>query len=86
MNDKEKKRIPDWRIILVLAVLFALLGTVPVSAARLDPLTIPKWQNVITGPPPVYVPVSPNYYEVNVTKFNQTILPPSMGLQTTVYG
>jgi FtsP/CotA-like multicopper oxidase with cupredoxin domain len=86
MRDREKKRIPDWRIILVLAVLFALLGTVPVSAARLDPLTIPKWQNVITGPPPVYVPVSPNYYEVNVTKFNQTILPPSMGLQTTVYG
>ena len=27
-----------------------------------------------------------NYYEVNVSEFQQTILPPSMGLQTTVYG
>jgi spore coat protein A len=86
MQDTETKRIPDWRVILVLAVLLAFLSTMPVSAALLNPTTIPKWENTITGPPPVYVPTSPNYYVVNVSKFNQTILPPSMGLQTTVYG
>ena len=67
-------------------MIIALIVVIPVSAVRLDPMTIPKWENTITGPPPVHVPVSPDYYEVNVTKFNQTILPPSMGLQTTVYG
>ncbi len=86
MRDSEKNQIPDWRVIMVLAVLLALLGIMPVSAALLDPLTIPKWENTITGPPPVYVETSKNYYVVNVSQFTQTILPPSMGLQTTVYG
>ena len=70
----------------MLALLLALSGVVHVSAALLDPNTIPKWENTITGPPPVYVETSKNYYEVNVSQFNQTILPPSMGLTTTVYG
>ncbi len=74
------------RVILVLALLLALSGAMHVSAALLDPTTIPKWENTITGPPPVYDETSKNYYVVNVSQFNQTILPPSMGLQTTVYG
>ncbi len=86
MLDRDRKRIPDWRAILMLIVILALFGIVPVSAALLDPTTIPKWENTITGAPPVYVPTSHNYYVVNVSQFNQTILPPSMGLQTTVYG
>ena len=86
MSESEKNQITGLRVILVLAVLLALVGIVPVSAALLDPTTIPKWENTITGAPPVYVPTSKNYYVVNVSQFNQTILPPSMGLQTTVYG
>ncbi len=83
---EKTKRTRGWRVILVLALLLALSGVVHVSAALLDPNTIPKWENTITGPPPVYVETSKNYYEVNVSQFNQTILPPSMGLNTTVYG
>ena len=89
MSERERKRIPDWRVILVLAALLVLVGTVPVSAApQLDPAGIPKWENTITGPPPVYLPTdkTTNYYVVNVSEFNQTILPPSLGLTTTVYG
>ena len=33
MSEREKNLIPDLRIILVLAVLLALVGIVPVSAA-----------------------------------------------------
>jgi spore coat protein A, manganese oxidase len=86
MRDAENTRSRSWRIILVLALLLALTGAMHVSAALLDPTTIPKWENTITGPPPVYDQTSNNYYVVNASQFNQTILPPSMGLQTTVYG
>jgi hypothetical protein len=86
MSEREKNQITGLRGILMLVILLAFLATMPVSAAPLNPMNIPKWENTITGPPPVYVPTSPNYYVVNVTKFNQTILPPSMGLNTTVYG
>jgi FtsP/CotA-like multicopper oxidase with cupredoxin domain len=57
----------------------------PVSAALLDPTTIPKWENTITGPPPVYVETSKNYYVVNVSQFTQQILPTGYP-KTTVYG
>ena len=73
-------------VVLVMTLLLALASAAHASAAPLDPTTIPKWENTITGPPPVYVETSPDYYVVNVSQFNQTILPPSMGLQTTVYG
>ncbi len=86
MRDGENTRIRGWRVALVLALLLALSGAVHVSAALLDPTTIPKWENTIAGPPPVYAETSTNCYVVNVSQFNQTILPPSMGLQTTVYG
>jgi spore coat protein A len=86
MRDEDTLRNRKWRAILVLALFLALSGAVHVGAAPLDPLSIPKWENTIAGPPPVYAPVSGDYYEVNVSEFNQTILPPSMGLQTTVYG
>jgi spore coat protein A len=69
--------------ILVLALIACM--AMPVSAL-IDPSTIPKWENTITGPPPVYVPVSLNYYEINMTEFTQQILPPSLSLTTTVWG
>jgi spore coat protein A, manganese oxidase len=86
MSEREKNQTIGLRIMLVLAFLIVLVAVAPVSAALINPTTIPKWENTITGPPPVYVETSKNYYVVNASQFNQTILPPSMGLQTTVYG
>lgn len=60
----------------------------------LDPKTIPKWENELTGPPPVYVPtnvmadgaVVRQDYTIDMTQFQQQILPPSLNLMTTVWG
>jgi FtsP/CotA-like multicopper oxidase with cupredoxin domain len=43
---------------IVMSLFTVLASTVKAadSVALLDPLTIPKWVNQITGPPPVYVP------------------------------
>ncbi|MCJ7742779.1 MAG: multicopper oxidase [Methanoregula sp.] len=78
-------------IAFVFMMLF-ILFVIPVTAAPpapgpvlLDPKTIPKYVNQITRPPPVYEPVSPNYYEVNVTNFTQQILPAPLP-NTTVWG
>ncbi len=65
-----------------------------VSPSLIDPLSIPKWENQLTEPPPVYQPtiVTENgkvvRYEYNVTmsSFMEQILPPSMNLKTTVWG
>lgn len=71
-------------------VLFAL----PVSAPNglLDPLTIPKYVNQLTRPPPVYTPQIVTdkgsikfVYTVTVTNFSQQILPPPLP-QTPVWG
>src|SRR5674476_404787 len=86
MRNGERTRNRGLWVVLVLALILALSGAMHVSAAPLDPLSIPKWENSIAGPPPVYAETSSNYYVVNASRFNQTILPPSMGLQTTVYG
>jgi spore coat protein A len=60
----------------------------------LDPMCIPKWKNQITGPPPVYVPtvvkdasgnVIAYNYTVNMSAFDQQILPPGMP-KTHVWG
>ena len=75
----------DAIMIAFIFVMLAILFVLPVSAAQLDPITIPKWENTITGPPPVYVNVSKNYYEVSVTEFDQPILPPPLP-KTSVYG
>jgi len=83
----------DTAMIAFVFMMLVLLLVVPVAAAPpapapvlLNPNTIPKYENQILGPPPVYVPVSGNYYEVNVTSFTQQILPPSMNLTTPVWG
>ena len=71
------------------------------SRTPLDPLTIPKWVNQLTGAPPVYVPITvvrdgngniiQENYDVTVTQFEQQILPSTdingnpLG-KTTVWG
>jgi spore coat protein A len=90
-NNSLKKKRSSIIVAFIFLILISII-IVPVSApapgapALLDPKTIPKYENQITGPPPVYVPVSGNYYEVNVTSFSQQILPPSMGMMTPVWG
>lgn len=93
-------------VTVVTAVLFGsmvgLIGTSSnVSAAlvippgTIDPTTIPKWENQLTGPPPVFVPTVVTHgkgnvmrydYTVDMTEFQQQILPQSMGMTTTVWG
>ncbi|MGZ4869604.1 MAG: multicopper oxidase family protein [Halobacteriota archaeon] len=53
-----------------------------------DPTQIPKWENQLTGPPPVYVsdPGTANTYTVTMKQFEQQILPPSTGMTTTTWG
>jgi len=79
--------------LLVLSSQVPIIGAVPPAAALLDPKTIPKYVNQLTGPPPVYTPEFSNttdeFYTVSVTEFTQQILPsiPGLGLlPTTVWG
>jgi spore coat protein A len=54
----------------------------------LDPTTIPKWVNQITGAPPVYEPEMVNSveeYTIEMTRSNQQVLPPGYP-KTTVWG
>ena len=76
-------------------VQMALVEPVEVSAPTiLDPLSIPLFENQLTGPPPVYAPkvvtsqgkVIRHEYTVAMASFTQQILPPSMNLLTTVWG
>ena len=60
----------------------------------LDPLLIPKFENQLTGPPPIYIPtpiiengkIIRNEYTVSMNSFLQQVLPPSMNLLTLVWG
>ncbi len=51
----------------------------------LDPLTIPKFVNQLTGPPPVYEQIAPNEYAVDMVETMQQVLPPGFP-QTKVWG
>ncbi len=70
---------------------------VPVADSALtvlDPTTIPKFENELVGPPPVFQPnvvtnqgkVIRHDYTVTMASFTQQILPPSMKLMTPVWG
>ena len=72
-----------------------LVETLAVSnTGSLDPLSIPKFENQLTAPPPVYDPkvitnqgkVVRHEYTVAMASFMEQILPPSMNLQTPVWG
>ncbi|MDH5694615.1 MAG: multicopper oxidase domain-containing protein [Gammaproteobacteria bacterium] len=51
----------------------------------LNPLTIPKFVNQLTGPPPVYEQIAPNEYAVDMVESMQQVLPPGFP-QTKVWG
>ncbi|MEK6987965.1 MAG: hypothetical protein AABX97_07720, partial [Candidatus Thermoplasmatota archaeon] len=89
------------RIAGVVFVLLALLVSVAGPAAPapapapglLDPTTIPKYANELTGPPPVWEPtiakrggrVVAHEYEIEMAAFYQQILPPGFPM-TPVWG
>jgi len=74
---------------------FVVIGNSFGAVTLLNPLTIPKWVNQITGPPPVYVPTNvtdkksgillEQDYTITVTSFMQQILPPGFPM-TPVWG
>ena len=80
-------------VVLAAVALVSVLGVTPAAAANpgsyppgtMDPTTIPKWDNQITGPPPVFVPTAitdgagdvVRYdYSVTMETHDQQILPP----------
>ncbi|MGA2680373.1 MAG: multicopper oxidase domain-containing protein [Candidatus Bathyarchaeia archaeon] len=72
-----------------------LMATVAASVSSLlDPMSIPKFENQLVSPPPIYQPnvvtsqgkVIRHDYTVAMASFNQQILPPSMNLLTPVWG
>ncbi len=73
----------------------SLFASASPSPAILDPLTIPKYENQLTGPLPVFEPTEITdsngnairyEYTVTMSSFKEQILPPSMGLLTNVWG
>ena len=85
-------------VIIVMVLPFATNGgqslMAPVAQDLLDPLTIPKWVNQLTGPPPVWEPtvvtdeggeVESHDYTVEMKAFTQQILPAPFPA-TTVWG
>ena len=90
-----KNALPLLIVVIIISVAFGAFVQVsvqPVAATNgvqpLDPTTITKWENQLTGPPPVYVsdPSKPNTYTVKMTQFQEQILPSSMGKTTTTWG
>ncbi len=81
---------------LIMIALFAMpaIAIIPQPPGTIDPVKIPRFENVLTGAPPVWVPYhsdsAKDQYVVNMSQFEQQILPPSMaGLgytTTTVWG
>ena len=73
-----KNALPLLIVVIIISVAFGAFVQVsvqPVAATNgvqpLDPTTITKWENQLTGPPPVYVsdPGKPNTYTVKMTEF-----------------
>ena len=73
----------------------------PIAGGTLDPLSIPKYESPLIVPPVMPQSAPPatgmgkgkgrpqagfDYYQIAVRQFEQAILPPSMGLSTTVWG
>jgi spore coat protein A len=82
----KSKTIKTFSVALSILTIMLTLGLPSVTAAPalLDPSSIPKWVNQLTGPPPVYTPKwikNPNgtgfvmYYEITMSKSMQQVLP-----------
>ena len=86
------KKVKISTIILSTAILVLAMALPAFSAPKgpmlLDPTSIPKYVNQITGAPPVYTPTEVDgvdTYTITMTKSNQQVLPPGYP-KTTVWG
>ena len=96
MKHKVVRTVIAIFLVISLALLFPVTWAAPAmpSQALLDPATIPKYENQLTGPLPVYQPtiVMSNgkvvRYDYNVTMnaLMEQMLPSSMNLLTPVWG
>ncbi len=76
---------------LLMIALFAIpANAIEAPAGTILPADIQKFENVLTGAPPVWVPYhtdsAKDQYVINMSQFEQRILPTSTGLTTTVWG
>ncbi|MCW4054339.1 MAG: hypothetical protein NWE84_05395, partial [Candidatus Bathyarchaeota archaeon] len=73
--------------LLTAYALVPLQSTVVAQAppVPLDPLTIPKFVNQLTSPPPVYEQAAPNEYSIDMVENMQQVLPPGFPM-TKVWG
>jgi spore coat protein A len=65
-------------VMLGLLIMISLFVLPVAGQAILDPADIPKYENEITGPPPVWIATPDNgvdTYEITVSEFQQQILP-----------
>ena len=99
MSGQEKRFARATIALLVGMIMISPMLLVPSSAATaaktpLDPLSIPKFVNQLTGPPPVFDPVRhidnqtglmTDYYAIIASEFDEQILPAGMP-KTTVWG
>jgi FtsP/CotA-like multicopper oxidase with cupredoxin domain len=97
IQKRDMKEIDPHRGIWIMMMAFLImiaLSALPVTAydtppGTIDPATIPKFQNVLTGAPPVWVPYhsdsAKDQYVINMSQFEQQILPTGFPT-TTVWG
>ncbi|OPY30998.1 MAG: multicopper oxidase [Methanomassiliicoccales archaeon PtaU1.Bin124] len=102
MKRNENSDRKTVRILLVFLICIAMMMPLaasatyaaPVAKTPLDPTTVAKFVNQITGPPPVFIPMSKldrqtglrsDYYTIIASEFKEQILPPGMPM-TKVWG
>jgi len=93
-EEKTSVQPKDAITIVFIFVMLAFLFVLPVTAydtppGTIDPQTIPQFENVLSGAPPVWVPYhsdsAKDQYVINMSQFTQQILPSGFPT-TTVWG
>jgi spore coat protein A len=89
------KKLTTTAFVIIASILLTSMITLvsappPMGPKLLDPTTIPKYVNQITGAPPYYMPDEiladgTEVYTIEMTKSNQQVLPPGYP-ETTVWG
>jgi len=92
MKNKLTTSVVALAILTIILSVTSPVFSVPPAPAPLDPLTIPKYVNQLTGPPPVYEQsvvkkgkLIRHDYTVDMTSFMQQVLPPGFPM-TAVWG
>jgi spore coat protein A len=104
INKEPKIKSVTTKIAIVFLLLFLIASQIDLTTVnassnesqleKLDPMSIPKWENQLLADIPVYMPIETvrdalgnvigEKYYVNVTQFTESILPASMNLPATI--